>query len=187
MANAFIFHGTYGYPEENWFPWLKYELEKLGCDTTVPKFPTPENQTLANWLKLFTPLEGKLNSETILIGHSMGSAFALDILQMKARKVRAVFLVSPSIADLPDPEDKFNKLNRSFYEKGFDWNTIKESSNSFHAIGSDNDPYIPMSEMEKVAKYLGIKLTVIKGAGHFNKKAGYAEFPQLLAMIKEAL
>ena len=136
MVNAFIFHGTYGYPEENWFPWLKNELEKLGCSTTVPKFPTPENQTLANWLKAFTPLESQLDGETVLIGHSMGSAFALDILQMKTRRVKAVFLVSPSIADLPDPEDRFNKLNRSFYEEGFDWSTIKKNSGSFRAIGA---------------------------------------------------
>ncbi|KKS50273.1 MAG: hypothetical protein UW01_C0001G0132 [Candidatus Nomurabacteria bacterium GW2011_GWA2_43_66] len=24
--NAFIFHGTEGHPQENWFPWLKKEL-----------------------------------------------------------------------------------------------------------------------------------------------------------------
>jgi len=28
--NFFIFHGIYGNPEENWFPWLKKELEKKG-------------------------------------------------------------------------------------------------------------------------------------------------------------
>ena len=27
VNNVFIFHGTEGYPEENWFPWLKEKLE----------------------------------------------------------------------------------------------------------------------------------------------------------------
>src|SRR3989338_4142675 len=43
MSNVFIFHGTGGYPEENWFPWLKKELEELECKVIIPKFPSPEN------------------------------------------------------------------------------------------------------------------------------------------------
>lgn len=39
MNNVFIFHGTEGYPEENWFPWMKRELEQNGCSAFVPQFP----------------------------------------------------------------------------------------------------------------------------------------------------
>jgi hypothetical protein len=39
--NTLIFHGTEGYPEENWFPWLKKELERRGCRVFVPQFPSP--------------------------------------------------------------------------------------------------------------------------------------------------
>jgi len=40
MANIFIIHGAYGNPDENWIPWLKTELEKLGNRVFVPKFPS---------------------------------------------------------------------------------------------------------------------------------------------------
>jgi predicted alpha/beta hydrolase family esterase len=46
MANIFIIHGSYGNPDENWFPWLKKELEQEGHKVFVPKFPTPEDQSL---------------------------------------------------------------------------------------------------------------------------------------------
>ena len=49
----YIIHGAYGDPEENWFPWLKTKLEGLGHQVFVPKFPTPENQTLNNWFNVF--------------------------------------------------------------------------------------------------------------------------------------
>ena len=52
MTNVFIFHGVGGHPEENWFPWLSKKLEALGCKVFIPQFPTPENQTLDNWLKI---------------------------------------------------------------------------------------------------------------------------------------
>ena len=53
MKNIFIIHGAYGNPEENWIPWLKTELERLGCNVSAPRFPTPENQSLENWTKIF--------------------------------------------------------------------------------------------------------------------------------------
>lgn len=53
MTKIFLLHGSYGSPEGNWFPWLKKELEKLDCTVLIPKFPTPENQSLETWLAVF--------------------------------------------------------------------------------------------------------------------------------------
>ena len=77
MVNIFIIHGSYGSPEENWFPWLKSDLEKLGCRVYVPRFPTPEKQSLEKWLDVFKEYDGFVDSETIFIGHSLGPAFIL--------------------------------------------------------------------------------------------------------------
>ncbi len=32
---AFIIHGSYGNPEENWIPWLKRELQQYNFDVIV--------------------------------------------------------------------------------------------------------------------------------------------------------
>ena len=50
---VFIIHGWDGSPQNCWFPWLKKELEKIGYKVFIPKFPTPKNQTLDNWLDVF--------------------------------------------------------------------------------------------------------------------------------------
>ena len=63
--NVFIIHGIYGNPNENWFPWLKTELEKKGHEAIAPKFPTPIGQSLESWLKIFKKYEEKISSETI--------------------------------------------------------------------------------------------------------------------------
>jgi len=61
MISIIIIHGTGGSPNSNWFPWLKSELEKLGHTVFAPKFPTPEKQSLENWLKVFKKYEQYLD------------------------------------------------------------------------------------------------------------------------------
>lgn len=79
-GNIFIFHGTGGYPEENWFPWLKEELEKEGMKVFVPQFPNPDKPKVSEWLNTLKEYERYLNEETILIGHSLGGIFLLRVL-----------------------------------------------------------------------------------------------------------
>ena len=72
-----IVHGAYGSPEEAWFPWLASKLRELGFKVSVPKMPTPEGQTLENWLKVFDEQVKDLDEETVLVGHSIGATFIL--------------------------------------------------------------------------------------------------------------
>ncbi len=53
MTNVIIIHGTGGSPKGNWFPWLKEILENEGCKVFIPRFPTPENQSLESWFRVF--------------------------------------------------------------------------------------------------------------------------------------
>ena len=79
--NVFIIHGIHGSPEENWFPWLKKKLELEGCKVFVPRFTNPENPKLNEWLKFFDNYKKYLNENSIVIGHSLGVAFLLKVLE----------------------------------------------------------------------------------------------------------
>ncbi len=182
MKSAILIHGSYGNPKENWFPWLKNELEKLGYEVYIPKFPTPENQSLESWLKVFQPFYDKIGTQTILIGHSLGVAFILTILESLDLPVKAVYLVSGFIGLLNNPE--FDEINKSFATKQFDWQKIKQNAGQIYLFHSDNDPYVPMSKAEELAKDLETEIIVVKGAGHFNQVAGYTKFPELFEVIK---
>lgn len=103
MRNIFIIHGSYGNPEENWFPWLKYELEILGHHVVLPQYPIPKSQDLAYgghvlsaWIDKFDEYKEYVNNESILVAHSRGCVFSYRIL---ARKIplHAAFLVAPWI------------------------------------------------------------------------------------------
>src|SRR3989344_5415266 len=113
--NVFIFHGIYGSPDENWFPWLKKELEERGVIVHIPHFPPHEHL------------------------------------------------------------------------KPVDWELIRSHCADFYIFHADNDPYLPKTKAEELAKYLHVDVAWVKGAGHFNAKAEYATFPVLLREVSEVL
>ena len=184
MRTAFIFHGTEGYPEENWFPWLKKELERIGFSVIVPQFPTLKNQSLESWLKVFEQHEHLLSPDTILIGHSLGGAFLLRVLEKYNVKIRAAFLVAAPIGILPIKNYDSDKL---FVLQPFDWQKIKSRAGKFAIFHSDNDPFVSLGNGEELARQLGTKLTLVPNAGHFNTKSGYTKFELLLEKIKESI
>jgi len=178
-----IIHSAYGNPDENWIPWLKKELNSLGHQAFVPEFPTPKGQNLQNWLDVFKDYWVEVDHDTVLIGHSISVAFVLNILNQTKQPIKAAYLVSGFIQPLNNPE--FDPINKTFYEHGFKWDTIKNNCKSFHIYHSDNDPYVPIERGQEIATKLGVKLNIISGAGHFNISTGYKTFPRLLDDLKK--
>ena len=181
MSKIFIIHGSYGNPQENWFPWLKEELRKKGHEVFVPKFPTPENQSLETWTKEFEEYIPLIDEDTIFVGHSLGPAFILSVLEKLGVKIKACFFVSGFLGPTGNPD--FDNINNSFTEKEFDWDKIKSICPRFKMYHSDNDPYLLIGKAKKLSSSLGIEIEIIKGAGHFNESAGYTQFPKLLEDI----
>jgi predicted alpha/beta hydrolase family esterase len=186
MKNAFIFHGTEGYPEENWFPWLKQELEKLNYSVFVPQFPSPPMapSKISEWFEVLRNYEKNINKETVLIGHSLGGVFTLRILEKLKQPVKAAVLVGTPIGVQPILN---YERDSSFSSFSFDWKSIKKKARYFLVFQSDNDPYVSLGNGQELAKNLNIKLNFVPNAGHFNSKAGYTRFDLLLEKIKPIL
>ena len=185
-SNIFIFHGTEGHPEENWFPWLKGKLETKGHKVFVPQFPTPPivPAKISEWFEVLKNYEQYINEDTIFIGHSLGGVFALRVLEKIKHPVKAVFLVGAPIGVKPILNYERDK---SFSGFDFDWQTIKNNSKNFTVYHSDDDPYVSLANGEQLAKNLDVELTFIPNAGHFNTKAGYTEFDALLSKLELVL
>lgn len=69
----------------------------------------------------------------------------------------------------------------------FDWETIKTNARHFVVFQSDDDPYVSLANGKELSEHLGVELSFIANAGHFNKRAGYLKFDQLLRKLEPLL
>ena len=177
MPKAFLFHGTGGHSKENWFPWIQKELEERGYETIIPDFPDANAPHPSKWYPVIDSLVDDVNEDSIVIGHSLGGAIALRFLERIQTTINATAIVS---ATLGIPPIKYIEGDSPFLVDGFDWNTIKNNSNNFIVFHSDNDPFVCIENGKKAADELGVELSFVPNAGHFNESAGYTKFPELL-------
>jgi predicted alpha/beta hydrolase family esterase len=177
-SNIFIFHGTEGHPKENWFPWLKQELESKGYNVIVPQFPSPPvvPAKIFEWFSVLKDYEQYINEDTVIVGHSLGGVFTLRVLEKLKHPVKAALFVGAPIGVKPilnyDRDSSFSGFD-------FDWDAIKDKAKNFVVYQSDDDPYVGLDNGKELAKHLGIELSFIPNAGHFNARAGYTEFDDL--------
>ncbi|MDD5103840.1 MAG: alpha/beta fold hydrolase [Candidatus Peribacteraceae bacterium] len=183
MPTLFIFHGVGGHSKENWFPWLQQSLETERTHVVVPDFPHSDHPDLAEWLEHFRPYQRQLDDRTVFVGHSLGGAFALRLLEKIHTPIRACFLVASVWGVMGN---QFDPVMRTFTVPPYDWKTIRQNARYFSVIHSDNDPYIKLSQAEELAKHLSTAVTLVRGGGHLNAGAGYTEFPLLPEQISAA-
>ena len=188
MKNALILHGADGSSRENWFPWLKMELEKRGYKVWVPNLPNSKTPILRDWLDaIFSNKDGHFDSNSIIVGHSMGATLALRLLE----KIQGNVKINKAVL-VAGPVELGTKPEYFIYKKDlvtprFNWPKIKKSAKQFYFIHSDNDKYQCGKEQGEIMKQnLGGELIVISGGGHFSSEESleYTQFPLLLGLIK---
>jgi len=183
QTRVIVVHGTGGSSGGNWFPWIKKELNALGCDVIVPQFPTPEGQSFDAWHKVFDDINTGQPQHTILIGHSIGAPFVLRVASETNSPYKALFAICPFSQKLGVKE--FDDLNATFVDHNFNWARIKAGATHRACFAGDNDPYVPLSYSTFIAEQIDAQLSVVQNGGHLNAGSGYLSFPALLESVKE--
>lgn len=181
-----VLHGAHGGPDTNWFPWLRAELVGQGMEVLLPRLPTPKGQSLAAWFDAYDRVVTAVPpAPTILVGHSLGAAFALRLVERAAEPFAGLFLAAGFVGALGLPD--YDPINRSFFSTPFDWAGIRErKGHACRCWAGDDDPYVPLSRSHDVAERLHATLDVLPKAGHLNSETGFHAFPQLRDAILAA-
>lgn len=182
MSNTtFVFHGSFGSPYENWFPWLHKILTSRGDTCFVPSFPTPVGQTFETWARIVDAyVENRLlNDESILVAHSSSAVFLVKYLTSRKIGIHKLITVSGFNQFFSGNED-FDRINSEFFVTEQDLKATKNYCKKAVSFFSSSDPYLPADVLMSFASAIGAEAIDVPSAGHFNIAAGFAEFPQLL-------
>lgn len=179
MKNYFIIHGTFGHNKENWFPWLENQLKSKGFEVYNLNYPTPENQNFENWANVLNQYKDKINNETVFICHSIGCVFlAKYCINYKCKIGKAIF-VSGCNNHFFIPE--FDKINKYMYTDNLV--EFEKYCKDVVCFYSKNDPYIPLNKLIEFADLVNAEHVVYENAGHFNEKAGFITFEDILKYL----
>ncbi len=139
-------NGGDGNTSYGWFPYVKSELEKLNCEVYSPLYPDGVLARSDYWLPYLDKFYPDLN--TILIGHSSGAVAVMRYLENN--KILGSVLVAPYYTDL----DLQSEKQSGYFEKPWEWESIKNNQEWIIQFSSIDDPFIPIEE----ARYLNKKL-----------------------------
>lgn len=185
VKRAFIIHGRDGYPEEGWFPWLKRELEKAEFQVFVPAMPETEHPRIETWIPYLAKLVGKPDKETYFIGHSIGCQTILRYLQTIKESIGGAIFVAGwvSLTPMATKTKEEQAIVKPWFETPIDFVKVKKTSPNFVAIFSDDDPYVPLKNIETYQEKLGAKIILEKKKGHFSGEDNITEIPILLKEV----
>jgi len=177
--NAIIFHGTGTRPDEFWFPYLKENLEGRGYSVWLPQLPNADKPNVEEWLP-FALKNGTFTEDTVLIGHSKGSALTLHILEKINVQIKQAILVSGYAEALP-------KTAASDAKDELKWDIIKSHVKDIIFINSDNDPWECTDVQGRIMfDHLGGTQIILHGEGHMGSgtfKQPYKKFPLVAKLI----
>lgn len=167
MKRIIIVHRWGGSPDDDWYPWLKRELEAKGYEVNALKMPDTEQPQIDSWVSYLKD-NSIIEEDTILVGHSIGCQTILRVLESKGNKVKAVILVAPwlEITGLETEEEK--EIAQEWTERKINFSKVKERTNKIICIFSDNDPYVPISNMQLFKDNLNALCLIEKNQLHFN-------------------
>lgn len=185
MARVFIIHGWGGTPVSDWIPWAKDVLKAKGYNVLTPEMPDTDHPKIEAWVSKLSDVVGSPSSDDIFIGHSIGCQTILRYLEKlpEGNSIAKVILVAPwwflKLTENEEQEDADPWLAQDV-----DLAKVKSRADSFIAIFSDNDPWVPLEKnIEFFKKNLDPEIVVKNKMGHFLSNEGVEKAPFLLDFL----
>ncbi|OGN09530.1 MAG: hypothetical protein A3C61_02535 [Candidatus Yanofskybacteria bacterium RIFCSPHIGHO2_02_FULL_39_10] len=184
MKRVFIIHGWGGNSGEEWLVWLKKELETRSFEVIVPDMPDTNKPNIEKWTSQLRQIVELSDEDTYFVGHSIGCQAIMRYIEKlsNSEKVGGVVFVAGwfNLTDETWDEIYTKEIAYEWLNTPIDFDKIKQHTNNFLEIASDNDPYVALSNSELFRINLGAKIIILKQKGHISGEDGVTELPIVL-------
>lgn len=179
---AVIIHQWGANPTDNWYPWLKNELEKRGWEVTIPPMPDTDHPRIESWVNALAEV---IDTETtLLIGHSLGSQTILrHLAQTPGHKVDAIFVAGWFTIKGIQPESE--PIAEPWVRTSLDFEAANKRLNRVLAVFSTDDRFVDLENVDIFADNLHMRPLVLDKRGHFEAGEGVTTIPELLPWIDD--
>ena len=185
MKKVYMIHGWGGSSKDNWFPWLKEELEKKNTKVIIFDMPDTDKPKIEIWVKYLEEKIKDADENTYFIGHSIGCQTIIRFLEKlhKNKKVAGCLFVAPWF-NLINMEPEEIEIAHPWINSKIHFDRVLEHCDNFLAIFSTDDPFVPLTEVEIFKEKLGAKIIIEKNKGHFDEKEEPSILNQAARLIK---
>ena len=169
-------NGCYDIRSSNWYGELFNELSNKGISCVCENFPDPLHARRELWVPHMRSLaeqHGKPSSNVVLVGHSSGAQAALRYAELYP--LHACVLVSATYSDLGIAHERASGYYPQRSQESdeeinpYDFTRMKMNCRQWHQFHSDDDPFIPVYEAQKIRNGLGLtdNFYLLSGRSHF--------------------
>lgn len=186
MQSLFIIHSFNGSTKKSFGPYLVDKCTSLGLNVIFPDFPTGEAANYNDWSKIIDQylLDGTLNSNSIIIAHSLGAHFIPKYIAEKGVKIK-LYISCAGFINKTHEENTFDKIMGDFLPTEAQIEKDISLMKYRYAIYSDNDPISSLKELEYYADKFNAEKVFIPNVGHLGPMSGIKELPEALEIIKK--
>jgi len=179
-----MIHRWSGGPEDDWRPWLKNELEKLGFEVAVPEMPDTDEPSISKWVGHLSHVVGKPDGEIYFVGHSIGCQTILRYLAHSEVPVGGAVFVAGwfYLQNLGDEEAE--EIAGPWLKEPIDLGRVKNVLPASTLIIGDNGPFNAYEQNVQKFRELGSNIVTLPGGGHITEEDGYTTLPEALDELK---
>lgn len=190
MRNIFILHSLNGDTLKMWGKDVKGTFETRGIDVIMPEFPIrveSSYEKFENILEYYID-NGKLNSDSIVLAHSIGNAYFVRFCKEKEYEPKAYIAVAPgAVYEYPSNRtDYVVEVKKQAYVKEDVFEYMKNIKTDKYCLYSDEDD----KNLEKFTRFIAdtnSKGIYLKGYNHFDGYHNIEKVPELIELINNLL
>lgn len=190
MKNIFILHSLNGDTLKMWGKDVKEKFESKGIDVIMPEFPIRAESSyekFENILECYIN-NGQLNSDSIIVAHSIGNAYFVRFCKEKKYEPRVYIAVAPgAVYEYPSNRtDYIVEVKKQAYVKEDVFEYMKNIKSDKYCLYSDEDD----NNLEKFTRFIvdtNSKGIYLKGYNHFDGYHNIEKVPELIELINNLL